>query len=231
MKPSWDDIPNSVLVFIRAPRIGRVKTRLQQCLAPDAVLELYRSFVRDTLEMLQSGGYAVTVYFHPHHEEALVKKWLGPAYTCRPQAGTDLGEKMAAAFMDSFQMGKKRCVLIGTDSPDLPAAVIDQAFEGLGQKGAVLGPALDGGYYLVGLTPRTFSPGLFEDMSWSAPTVFEQTLRRFKSRNQPVHILPRWRDIDDPAALEAFLAEKGRVETQARRTINCLTALGMAPAR
>ena len=139
-----------VLVFVKAPEIGRVKTRLVGRLDAADAVNLYKCFTADILETLDRWGYPVVVCYHPEAAEKRVTQWLGNGYIYQPQQGKDLGERMARAFSHAFAHGHRAAVLIGSDLPDLPGDRIEAAFSALARSRAVIGPALDGGYYLIG---------------------------------------------------------------------------------
>jgi glycosyltransferase A (GT-A) superfamily protein (DUF2064 family) len=103
---------------------------------------------------------------------------------------------MRNGFIDGFAMGYKRVVLIGSDIPDLPLGSIREAFASLGKKDVVIGPAYDGGYYLIGFKDKTFCPQVFEGIAWGTQTVFDETMKKLKRLRRAVHILPYQRDID-----------------------------------
>jgi rSAM/selenodomain-associated transferase 1 len=103
---------------------------------------------------------------------------------------------MRNAFIEAFEMGFRRVVLIGSDIPDLPLDFIEEAFTSLKKKDAVIGPAFDGGYYLIGFRGRTFSPMVFDGMAWGTKTVFEKTMTVLRKLNRRVHTLAERRDID-----------------------------------
>jgi hypothetical protein len=103
---------------------------------------------------------------------------------------------MANAFIRSFSKGFHRVILVGAGIPDLPEKIIDDAFSNLQKYPAVIGPALDGGYYLLEFNSNTFIPDVFEDIPWGTDRVYEQTLTGFEKKRLQVHTLPIWRDID-----------------------------------
>jgi len=113
-----------------------------------------------------------------------------------PQHGRDLGERMKNGFLDGFAKGYKRVVLIGSDIPDLPKNSIEEAFQSLEETDAVIGPAFDGGYYLIGFRQSAFSSQVFEEINWGTATVFDETMKKLKRLRRSVHTLPRLRDID-----------------------------------
>jgi rSAM/selenodomain-associated transferase 1 len=125
-----------------------------------------------------------------------LKNWLGDQYLYMPQTGENLGERMKNGFAEAISMNFKRVVLIGSDIPDLPLGFIEEAFASLREKDAVIGPSLDGGYYLIGFKNETFSPRVFEGIHWSTESVFEKTLRLLEQEGLTVHTLQPLRDID-----------------------------------
>jgi hypothetical protein len=154
--------------------------------------------------MLKGGRYPFAISFYPPDSRQKIVRWLGDGYTLIPQIGHDLGERMATAFETIFSQGLSSAVLIGSDSPDLPNEVIEEALISLKEYDSVIGPSYDGGYYLIGFRADTFLPQAFDGISWSTPEVFMQTLGILRKANLRVHILPTWRDIDTLDDLKAL---------------------------
>ncbi len=196
---------NCVLLFVRAPEKGKVKTRLARVLGDESALEYYKDFVEKELEMLRRGNFDTVVCYCPSESKAAVEKWLGKERELIPQSGRDLGERMSGAFASAFFMGYEKALLIGSDLPDLPIAIIGEAFEKLECANAVIGPALDGGYYLIGFCDGSYSKSVFSNIPWGESQVFEKTIRRFREESLRHHILPAWRDIDDYDDLLSYL--------------------------
>ena len=182
-----------------------MKTRLAATVGDDVALSLYRSFLLSTLSTLQSGNFPFYICFHPDNSLKGLMAWLGEHYEYMPQRGKDLGERMKNGFIETFATGFKRVVLIGSDIPDLPLPCIEEAFTFLGEKDAVIGPAYDGGYYLVGFREEAFTPQVFEGITWGTESVFEDTIKILNQKRQSVHILPPWRDIDTIKDLKGFI--------------------------
>lgn len=219
-----------VLLFLKAPERGRVKTRLARSIGLDAALMLYKNFVRDTLAMLKKSGRPVIVCFHPAHAESAVARWLTGDHLFWPQTGKDLGERMMTALARAFSENYSRALLMGTDIPDLPESIIDEAFSALARHPAAMGPATDGGYYLIGFNPRGFCPRFFQDIAWSTPSVFNQTLGIMNEERISCHILPQWRDIDEWDDLKDLISREDALRIRAPLTRDCLASLGLLSA-
>ena len=197
----------SILLFVRYPEKGRVKTRLETHLDQDKIRCLYRHFVEDILTTLRKSGYPVTICFLPNEKEAQIKAWLGPSLTYCPQKGVDIGKRMCNAFVQAFYATippVDQAVLIGSDFPDLDQGVIHQAFDALCQNDVALGPAIDGGYYLIGFNRHTFMKEVFDGVAWGTRQVFAETMQKAEGAGLKVRVLPEWRDIDTYADLKAF---------------------------
>ena len=201
-------IEKCVLIFLKSPDPGLVKTRLSRDIDEKVVLSLYRNFGLDLLETLRRGNHAFKIIFYPPESEEKISGWLGKDCSYEPQQGNDLGERMKNAFSNAFLEGFTRVLLIGSDIPDLTNIILHNAFA-LDSHDAVIGPAFDGGYYLIGFKNNTFLPEIFEEISWSTDTVFARTMEIFKKYRYKVCILPKWRDVDSIEDLGA-LVERNR---------------------
>jgi hypothetical protein len=215
------DDTTCLLLFVKYPDKGKVKSRLSKEFGEDTVLLLYEAFVLDVLDTLNKGKYRFKICFHPPSAQDKIVSWLGKSYLYMPQNGSDLGEKMKNAFASTFSEGFKKIILIGSDIPDLPKEIIDEAFASDGE--AVIGPATDGGYYLIGFKHDTFLPHIFERMEWSTGSVFERTMEIFRTHSCKVHILPQWRDVDTPEDLRAFYERNRSTAFMHSRTIEFIT--------
>jgi uncharacterized protein len=216
-----------VLVFARAPVRGRIKTRLAPEVGDDRITVLYKCFVLDILNMLRGTGHQVWICYDPPEAGPVMRSWLGDHFGYQPQRGKDLGEKMADAFAAAFASGITKALVVGTDIPDLPAAVIDQGFKSLTEHEAVIGPAIDGGYYLIGFRADSFRPAIFENIPWSTPAVCSSTLDRLAASRSRVYLLPPWRDIDHYSDLCALADLLARGETSAPATAAFLHETGI----
>ena len=198
-----------LLVFIKSPEKGTVKSRLAEAIGEKQARKLYRSFVLDLLETLEKtaaeGRYALKLYFYPPESGKAIAGWLENKYDFRPQRGNDLGERMQNAFLEVFSEGFDPALLIGSDIPDLPEKMIADGFASLQNNGAVIGPSLDGGYYLIGFRSPAFLPEIFADIPWGTGGVFERTIEILKRSHEGFSILPAQRDMDTCADLKDLL--------------------------
>jgi len=210
-----------LLLFVRLPEKGRVKTRLARTIGEETALALYRCLVADSLSLARRAGFPTTVFFLPKARSREVPLELGKEFPCLPQKGHDLGERMCGAFRTAFSDARE-AVLMGSDIPDLPAPFLNEAFESLRQHEAVIGPALDGGYYLIGFSSGAFLPAPFSGMEWGGPSVFRSTLNVLKGKGLRVHVLPPWRDVDEYADLKALFDAHGDLPDGTLATIDFL---------
>jgi rSAM/selenodomain-associated transferase 1 len=185
-----------ILVFVKYPEPGRVKTRLTAWIGADAAAELYRAFVADVLATVKTLGFPFQICFYPEDKRALMLQWLGEEYHYVPQRGKNLGERMKYGFVDAFADENERVVITGSDAPDLPLSILRRAFDGLTTHDVVIGPSQDGGYYLIGFRRDTFLPPVFDNIPWSTPTVFDMTMSILHDQGLKVSLLPEWQDVD-----------------------------------
>ena len=196
-----------LLVFVKSPIPGLVKTRLAHAIGHERAAALARVMAeRVCARTGPPAGRYERVFFHaPADAGPSIAAWLGEGRLAA-QAEGDLGARMAAAFQWAFDEGATRVVLIGTDIPELSADDVDRAFEVLDSADVALGPSLDGGYYLIGL--RRPAPGLFERMPWSTPQVLPETLARAEALGLRVAPLAVRGDVD---TVEDLKREAGRL--------------------
>ncbi len=189
-----------VLLFARAPRRGRVKTRLAAEVGEDTALAAYREVGRRVIDQL-GAACPVTVWYDPPDAVEEMQHWLG-SREFTPQQGEDLGARMAHAFGEHFGRGDSPVIAVGADAPGVDAATIAAAEEALGEADVVLGPALDGGYYLLGLARPV--PELLEHVPWGTSSVLQVTVTRCFECDLRVKLLEPLRDLDAAADLEAL---------------------------
>lgn len=188
--------PSVLGVFAKAPVPGRVKTRLAQEIGPAAAAALYRRLGRQVVAAVVGSGYRTFVWFTPPDGRDAVRAWLDGlgAAGFFPQAGGHLGTRLVHAFGRSFAAGDGAVVIIGTDAPGVNRRIVAAAFRALRAHDLVLGPSLDGGYYLIGLTAP--QPALFRAIPWSTRHVLRATEARARALGLSVRLLTPLRDVD-----------------------------------
>ncbi len=190
-------IKRDLIVFVKAPIPGDVKTRLIPFLSGLEAADLYKCFVEDVLKSTSQLSHLARIHVaYQSHPKASNLSWLNHknSHEIFHQEGRSLGERLIHAVGVAFGRGAKQVVVIGTDSPNLPADYIENAFNALQDADVVLGPALDGGYYLVGLSRPCLR--LFEDVSWSSDQVFERTNHNAEKYGYTLRVLPHHYDVD-----------------------------------
>jgi rSAM/selenodomain-associated transferase 2/rSAM/selenodomain-associated transferase 1 len=199
-----------LIVFTRYPRPGTTKTRLIPELGEKGAADLHRKMTENTLTQVKklptSRDLTIEIRYEDGNEK-LMKNWLGTGFDYRPQYSGDLGLRMKRSFEDAFTAGANTAVLIGTDIPNITHEIILKAFDVLKQKKIVLGPAKDGGYYLIGLQ-RYSQPSaisyLFENISWGADDVLDKTLNVAKHAELSLKLLEVLEDVDNPEDLKIW---------------------------
>ncbi len=211
-----------VLLFVKLPEKGRVKSRLARQIGEDPALRLYKCMVLDVVEMLKHGGFPFRICHTPPDASNQMTEWLGQGYDYQPQTGDDLGDRMEKAFSRVFATDVEEALLIGSDIPGLTSGIIEEAFTSLVTHDAVIGPSDDGGYYLIGFRKKSFVPAIFHDMVWSTKTVFRDTVRKLRDSSATFHILPELTDVDAIEDLKTFLARVKGPASGPSRTLTYL---------
>ncbi|MBI1966710.1 MAG: TIGR04282 family arsenosugar biosynthesis glycosyltransferase [Gemmatimonadetes bacterium] len=183
-------------IFANAPIPGRVKLRLAEEVGASTAAEVYWQIGRRVVEAAAGSGYRTTVWFAPAHEGPFIREWLNGLghVEFRPQASGHLGTRLAHAFARHFAERAERVVLVGTDCPGIDRRLVTESFTALATFDVVLGPTLDGGYYLLGL--RAPQPALFRDIPWTTAVVAVQTRARAEALGLTHRILRPLRDVD-----------------------------------
>ncbi len=205
-----------VLLFTRFPVPGQSKTRLVPALGPEKAAQVQRELTECIAGRLKAGvvaGHFHLVICHAGASTRQMRAWLGSWAEYEPQTDGDLGQRMARAIQRRFARGADRVVVLGADCPAADAAVVDQAFRALDERPVVFGPAVDGGYYLVGL--RQPCPGLFQGIRWGSDTVLQDSLARARSLGLQTALLPPLPDVDRPADLQHWDGVRRRSESLA----------------
>lgn len=193
-----------LMIMARYPTPGAAKTRLIPALGVLGAAQVYRQLAERMVAQarpLQTEGVAVAVWYTGAEAEEMAQ-WLGDDLTYCPQPGGDLGDRLTAAFQWAFDQGHRRVLIVGTDCPDVTTDLLRQGFAQLGTVPLVLGPACDGGYYLLGLTQP--QPTLFQGITWSTSVVLTQTVAAAAALGLVPLYLPTLTDIDRPEDLAAW---------------------------
>ena len=183
----------ALLIFAKNPEKGKVKTRLAATIGNEAALAVYTQLLSHTVAITGNLPMDKFVFYSSRIECEDV--WDDKPYFKQLQKGNDLGERMNNAFAASFKKGYDSVVIIGTDCPELDEATIMNAFACLHFNDVVIGPAEDGGYYLLGM--KQLHSTLFENIRWSTPTVLAETIEICKSHNLTYTLLPTLHDVDE----------------------------------
>ena len=191
----------ALLLFVRNPEKGKVKTRLAQDLGDDKALAIYL----ELLDITRAVAVAIPAErllfysnFIPENDD-----WPEAHFQKHLQSNGDLGARMEAAFQQALETHQK-AVIVGSDCPELSPEIIEQAFAKLEDCDAVFGPANDGGYYLLGL--KTVIPTVFREMVWSTESVLSETLARLDAAGKSYALLPELSDVDHAEDWERYLS-------------------------
>lgn len=190
----------ALIIFQKNAQLGKVKTRLAASIGNEKALEIYQWLTAYTHEQLRGINVDKFLYFSDFIPENPVGDYTN--YQFEVQSGENLGERMSNAFLQLFKSGYKSVVIIGTDCPEMTRNDIEKAFLNLEQVDLVIGPARDGGYYLLGM--RSYFPELFSDISWSTSEVLVSTLDRADKLNLEYEFLKVLSDIDTLSDWEQF---------------------------
>lgn len=191
-----------LIIFYRNPTLGKVKTRLSKTLGDAKALAVYLHLASHTKSITENLDVDKALYYASYVDTE--DNWDNVSYKKFLQSGKDLGERMSNAFQDSFESSYTSICIIGTDCFDLSPPVIDDAFAKLQSYDVVIGPATDGGYYLLGM--NAFHAEFFENKLWSTSSVCADTIRDFNSKRLLYHQLPMLSDVDEAQDLPAALA-------------------------
>nr|WP_299031408.1 TIGR04282 family arsenosugar biosynthesis glycosyltransferase [uncultured Tenacibaculum sp.] len=181
---------NLLLIFTRNPELGKVKTRLAKTIGNEAALDIYKFLLEHTKQVTQNLSCDKAVYYSVKVRENDI--WNATTYQKHLQDGNDLGIRMHNAFQQAFSTGYEKVIIIGSDLPDLTSEHINKAFEKLNANDVVMGPAEDGGYYLLGM--KKLHANIFQNKDWGTSTVRKDTLNDLQ--NESVHLLETLNDVD-----------------------------------
>jgi rSAM/selenodomain-associated transferase 1 len=210
----------TLVVMAKAPKPGAVKTRLAQSLPPTAVVELYRCLLDDTMALATSLGDVHVAIMCPTSDVEELSRAVGDLIPIVPQSGDGLAAGLTSVFAHFAAAGRRRIVAFNSDSPHLPASVLQGAFQSLAQSDVVVGPTHDGGYYLVGATASY--PGLFAGDGLGTTNAYEALLGRARALGLSVSLTDSFYDIDVAEDLSRLARELRSAPTRAPRTAQWL---------
>ena len=194
----------SIIIFLRYPKEGKVKTRLASSIGYTKATKIYKTIAEHTVdEIKQIQNCNKYIFYSVEDEKDLIKQWLGKRFFYSHQEGTELGERMKNAFAKVFGHGAENVIIVGTDIPELSSAEITKAIKDLEKFDAVIGPSEDGGYYLLGM--KKFNQKLFEDIEYSTDKVFDETIDRITKSGMSYNLLNSLDDIDTEKDLTNWL--------------------------
>lgn len=184
---------NLLLVFIKNPEKGAVKTRLAKSIGDDQALKIYRKLLSITKSATDQLNIDRQIWYSKFIEDGDL--WPVGNYEKKLQQGADLGERMKYAFKQAFADGYKKVVIIGSDCPSMTSQIIERAYRSLENNEVVIGPCEDGGYYLLGMAG--FHPDLFAGINWSTSSVYEETVFKVQNLNLSFELMPTLNDVDN----------------------------------
>ena len=193
-----------LLIFIRNPELGQVKTRLSRTVGDTEALRIYRILLEKTRQAAQKVNSERWLLYSDRVDEN--DDWSSENFVKMVQQPGDLGARMQQAFQSAFAAGAGRVVIIGSDCPGLTTEILEEAFQSLNANDCVLGPVTDGGYYLLGM--QELDPRLFQDIAWSTETVRSVTLERMASAGKSCFLLPMLADVDNEQDWIDWLAKE-----------------------
>ncbi|MDX2248591.1 MAG: TIGR04282 family arsenosugar biosynthesis glycosyltransferase [Bacteroidia bacterium] len=193
-----------LLIFVKHPEPGKVKTRLAEGMGEKKALEIYEKLLEYTCEITRKVDAEKVIFYG--NDIPLTDRWSEEGYTRMAQDGPNLGARMQEAFRWGWRQGFSKIIIIGSDCPGLTRRKLEDAFSHLDSYTTVLGPAKDGGYYLLGMN-RPF-PAIFQNKNWSTDTVLQDSLADLRIANRSFFLLPELSDVDTKDDLKGTFLEK-----------------------
>ncbi len=216
-----------VLLFVKYPESGNVKTRLGVDIGSFEATEVYRCFVEDILSTLKKLGMSIIVCYNPKEKGVEMMKWLGAGPLYYAQEGIDLGARLENAFYHAYSKGYTDVMVLGSDAPDLSIEVIEDAFERLNSTEVVIGPANDGGYYLIAFNRGGFFLDVFANIPWSTDMVYVETWAKIRKAGKMCEVLDEWGDVDTILDLEDLWGRNQDTWFKDSKTMQWITNKGL----
>ena len=196
-----------IIYFTKYPRIGKVKTRLAASIGNNKSFAIYNLLIKENWQVLKNSNAILRIEFTPSHMSEQIKEMFPEAAEYSEQSGKSIGERMAYAFEKAFNGKTEQVILLGSDLVDLLPGDIETAFQQLNEHDAVIGPSLDGGYYLIGFNFNVFQKTFFQKINWDDEDVFQQTINIIHDHGLSLYVLPQRIDIDTIDDIHMFLGE------------------------
>ena len=200
-------LKNKLIIFVKNEEPGKVKTRLAKSVGDDRALEIYQKLLAYTHEVTRDLPIEKEVWYSRFIPENDI--WSEGTFIKKVQSGANLGERMSGAFQHAFEKEATKVVIIGSDCAELTSEVIEEAFEKLGTSEFVIGPAQDGGYYLLGM--RNYHPQIFQEIKWSTGSVYKQTIQNMEELSGATSKLKMLNDVD---TIEDWVQVKNKLEDE-----------------
>ena len=185
----------AIIIFVRNPELGKVKTRVAATVGDEAALQIYKQLLLHTMQVADKNDADKFVFYHEQIEPDDI--WNKKGFHKKLQSGSNLGEKMKNAFTFVFSEGYNKVIIIGSDCLQLNTDIVHEAFAALDQKDTVIGPAKDGGYYLLGM--KKIYGFLFDNKTWSTESVFDESMKDMQQHHLSTGLLPLLTDVDTEA--------------------------------
>jgi rSAM/selenodomain-associated transferase 1 len=196
----------AIIIFVKFPQEGKVKTRLAKDKGAYFATEFYRicaEHILSEIKKLNKNNFASYIYCYSNSEVEMVSGWIGREFIVKPQIDGDLGERMSKSFNEVFNEGFSKVLIIGTDVPDINSDLINNAASKLDENDFVIGPSSDGGYYLLGM--NSLNTEIFHDLNWSTSFVLKNTLDKINSLKLKTNLLEELIDVDTKKDLNSWM--------------------------
>ena len=215
---------NALILFAMIPVVGKTKTKLMPFLSAEECASLYSCFTRDVYQKAKAVDADVYVFFTPRDKGGVLRTLLGEDAVLLPQHGDDLGQKMKNAIGAILRLGYSKVVLMGMDIPHIHTETIQNAFDNLENKDIVIHPAVDGGYYLIGMKQEYES--IWDIKRFGTNTVMYDTLQHMKAENLSISVGQMYYDVDRKEDVKQLWSDicRGAV-CNCRETIACLESI------
>ena len=210
---------SALIIFVKFPEHGKVKTRLARTIGNEKALQFYTLCSHNIFDEVNklSENIDVYIFFSEKEDKQKIKEWITHDFKFKHQINSDLGSRMKSAFVTVLEKGYSKAVIIGTDVPDMSLEVVNKAFAYLEKFDVVVGPSNDGGYYLLGM--RKLIPELFTGIKWSTQEVYQKTIIKLLKLSMNSKVLPVLIDIDTEDDLNSWLNNKNSGNTELKNKI------------